>query len=124
MSTEQAKAVCAICGHKMTGALTSHPDHLITPIDTSALRALQEVARAANGAWGPHHRPDVDYRTALVNAAPALLDELDQLREARAMAWVSGLHAGIRYASLMGKPGFEEPTNPFLSIPTGPKAGE
>ena len=53
----------------------------VTPTDLSALRALQEAARAANGAWGPHHRPDVDYRTALVNAAPDLLDELDQLRE-------------------------------------------
>ena len=64
------------------------------------------------------------YLVALVNAAPALLDELDRLREARAMAWVIGLHAGIRYASLMGKPGFDEPTNPFLAIPAGPKAGE
>ena len=89
MSTEQAKAVCAICGHKMTGTLTSHPDHLVTPTDTSELRALQEAMRREK----PHYPEWIDARyvlsAALLYAADDLLDELDQLRGqvARVEAW-------------------------------------
>jgi len=96
----------------------------MTPIDTSALRALQEAMERKKPYYPEWFSVRFEYQEALVNGAPDLLNELDQLREARALAWESGLNAGIGYAPFMGKPGFDEPTNPFLSIPAEPKAGE
>ena len=56
----------------------------MTPADTSALRALQEAFES-----GGTDDQAAAYLEALVNAAPDLLDELDQLRGqvARVEAW-------------------------------------